>query len=367
MIKKRAKKYTCKRCKTIKFDNNIKFHEYIRTRHVKKSKTIVSFFAQISESKFVSKQSIFLFSVSSSRSMIFSFFSSFFISSKLLFLAISTSEIVRERSENVSFISSIETSKKSISWAEITSRSIIASKFSRFPIATFKSMCKFSKNANVVCSSISFRIFSSKHQNIQKLYLIVNDLIRMFVEKSNSFDLQRHQMRSFSFRDFDKCNFANKCDFIQSRITLYFNAMIIFAFKSIKFEAFESTHARENLSRQFSIFSRSISFVFFSFRFVSMRFSFSKIFRSVSVCKHCQKRFVIYRFIDWIMSNVSKVENNKIFMKMRYWRFVSFHSTLKKYWLFLEKVITLRKLKHVVCLLFVRSFFSVNRWSIWRN
>ena len=47
---KRIKKYTCKRCKTIKFDNNIKFYEHIRIRHAKKSKTIVLFFLQISKS-----------------------------------------------------------------------------------------------------------------------------------------------------------------------------------------------------------------------------------------------------------------------------------------------------------------------------
>ena len=39
LIKKRTKKYTCRRCKTIKFDNNIKLHEHIRIRHVKKSKS----------------------------------------------------------------------------------------------------------------------------------------------------------------------------------------------------------------------------------------------------------------------------------------------------------------------------------------
>ena len=124
---------------------------------------------------------------------------------------------------------------------------MIASKFSRFSIVTFKLMCKSLKNANIVCSFISFRISTSR------FYFIVNDLFRMFVEKSNSFDLQRHQMRSFFFRDFDKCNFANKCDFIQNCITLYFHAIITFVFKSIKFETFESTHVRENVSRQFSI------------------------------------------------------------------------------------------------------------------
>ena len=334
LIKKRVEKYTCRRCKTIKFDNNIKFHEHIRIRHAKKSKsTFVQQFVEFVVS-FAFESIIFSFFVSSSRSIIFSSFSS----SKFLFFSMFTSEIVRERSKNVLFISSIATSKKSIFWTKIVSRSVVASKFSRFSIATSKSIYNILKKSTIICSFASFtssRISISKHQNIRKSYFIMNDLIRMFVEKSNSFDLQQHQIRSLFSRDFDKCNFANKCDFIQNRITSYFHATISSVSKSIKFETFESTHVRENVSRQFSI-SRwfSISFIFFSFRFVSMRFFFSTFSRSFFVCKHCQERSVIYRFIDWVMSNVSKIENNEIFMKQRYWNFVSFRSTLKEYWSF---------------------------------
>ena len=350
LIKKRAKEFTCKRCKhSIKFDNNIKLHEHIRIRHAKKSK-----FVQQSVEHVISFSISF---VSSSRSIIFSFFSSSSTSSKVLFFSMLASEIVRERSENVSSnFSSIATSKKSIFWAEIVSRSIVASKLFRFSIATFKSMCKFSKNANVVCSSISSRIFSSTSS---RFYLIVNDLYRMFVEKSNSFDLQSRHNKSLFSRDFDKCNFANKCDrFIQSRITSYFHATISSVSKSIKFETFESTHVRERISRQFSI-SSSISFISFSFRFVfSMRFRFSTFSRSFSVCKHCQKRSVIYRFIDWVMSNVFKIESNEIFMRMRYWRFVFFHFVLKEYWLFcFEKVITLKKYACLFVVLLARFFY----------
>ena len=265
LIKKRTKKFTYRRCKNItKFDNNIKFHEHIRIRHAKKSKsTFVQQFVEFVISFFISF-------VSSFESIIFSFFSS-----KFLFFSMFASEIVRERSKNISFISSIATSKKSIFWTKIVLRSVVVSKFSRFSIATFKSMCKSLKNTNIVCSSISFRIFTSR------FYFIVNNLFRMFVKKSNSFNLRRHQMRSFFSRDFDKCNLVNKCDFIQSRITLYFYTTISSVSKSIKFEIFESTHVRENVSRQFSI-SRwfSILFIFFSCRF-------SRIFRSFSVCKHC--------------------------------------------------------------------------------
>ena len=341
LIKKRIEKYTCKRCKySIKFDNNIKFHEHIRIRHAKKSKTIVSFFLQISKSIV----SFFIFSASSFHSII----SSSVTSSKFLSFSISTSEIVRERSKNVSFSSSIATfatSKKSIFWAEIVSRFVIASKFFRFSIATFKSMYKSLKNANVVCSSISSRISSSR------FYFTVNDLFHMFVEKSSSFDLQSSQNKSLFFRNFDKCNFVNKCDFIQSRITSYFHAIILFAFKSIKFETFASIHVSMKHSTRTS-FSR-----IFRFSFSSMRFFLSKVSRSFSVCKHFQKRFVIYWSIDWIMSSVSRIENNEIFMKQRYWNFASFRSILKEYWLFyFEKVITLKKLKHVVCLFVLLAF-----------
>ena len=160
-------------------------------------------------------------------------------------------------------------------------------------------------------------------------------------------------MRSFFSKNSDKCNrdnnFKNKCNFIQNRITSYFHAMILFVFKSIKFETFASIHVREIVSRQFSISQHSISLISFFFRF-------SKISRSVFVCKHCKEHFVIYRFIDWVMSNVFKVENNEIFMKTRYWRFVSFHFVLKKYWSswnhYFEKINML-----FVC--FVRSFFLI--------
>ena len=344
LIKKRIEKYTCKRCKhSIKFDNNIKFHEHIRTRHAKKSKTVVSFFLQISKSKFI-------FSVSSSFSSSQSIISSFFVSSKLVVASLAI--FSKKFFETFSEFLSITTSKKSISWTEIVSQSIVASKFSRFSIATFKSMCKSLKNANIVCSFISSRNSSSKHQNIriQKFYLIVNDLYHMFVEKSNFFNLQRHQMR-FSFSkivDKNNCKF----NFIQTRITLYFNATISSVFKTIKFETFLATYVS---IKQSNCKSSSRIFRFFSF---SMRISFSTFSRFFFVCKHCQKRFVIYRLIDWIMSNVSKIENNEISMRMRYWNFVSFHSILRKYWFFyFEKITTLKKLEHVVCLFVLFVFF----------
>ena len=102
LIKKRTKKYICKRYKhSIKFNNNIKFHEHIRIRHAKKSKFVQKFVVSfVFESKFSM----------SSRSIIFLSFTS----SKFIFFSMFASEIVYERSKNISFILLIATSKKSI-------------------------------------------------------------------------------------------------------------------------------------------------------------------------------------------------------------------------------------------------------------
>ena len=103
IITKRTKNFTCKRYKySIKFENNIKFHEHICIRYVKKSKI----FAQISKSKFVSQQLMsFIFFISLLFRLIIS---SFFILSKFLFFSIFISKIVRERSKNVLSNSIIE-------------------------------------------------------------------------------------------------------------------------------------------------------------------------------------------------------------------------------------------------------------------
>ena len=325
---KRIEEYTCRRCKhSIKFDSNIKFHEHICTRHVKKLMSVVSLSAQISESF-----------VSSFQSIIFSSFSS----SKLI---VESSVISSEFSSE--FLS-IETSRKSISWAEIVSRQIVALKFSRLSIATFKSMCNTLKKSAVNCSLVSST--SSRISVSTRLYLIVNDLFRMFVEKSKSFDLQSRQNKSSFLQKFDKCNSRN-FELIQNRISSYFNAMISFAFKSIKFETFESTHVNENVSRQFAI---SLSILSISTSF----FRFSKISRFSSICKHCQERSVTRRINNWFMSSVSKIENNEISMRVHSLtikRFARFRSTLREYWFLLEKVITLREL---ACCLFVCLFYS---------
>ena len=352
LIKKRAEKYTCRRYKnSTKFDSNIKLHEHIRTRHAKKPKSIVS--------SFTSSQSIiFSSSVSSFQSII----SSFSMSSKLI-VESSATLIFEEFSPE--FLS-VETSKKSIFWAEIASRSIVAFKLSRLPIATPKSMCKPMEKPAVTCPPASLtplRTPTSKHQGIQKPYLTVNDLFRMFAGKPSPFGLQRHQMRSFSPRGPGKCSPASKCGPIQSRITSYFHAATSPASKSAKSEASGPTHARGSVPRQFSV-SRwpSASPTSFPSRFASVRPSFSAFSRPPPVCRHCQGRSATYRPTGWAMPSASRVENNEIPMGMRYWRFAPLHPALGEYWLLLGGVTTLEKL---ACCLFCSPALPINRWSAW--
>ena len=86
----------------------------------------------------------------------------------------------------------------------------------------------------------------------------------------------------------------------------------------------EFTHVRGSLSRQFSIPMHV--------------FRFSKISHSTSICRRCQKHFVIYLSSDWFTSIVSKIGKISIW---RYWsgkvtKVVCFR--ISHYWLFLEKV-----------------------------
>ncbi|KAG7006660.1 hypothetical protein G7Y79_00013g034320 [Physcia stellaris] len=322
LTKKRAEEYTCRRCKhSAKFDSNTKLHEHIRSRHAKKPKQP----AQQSVESVVSPPTP---PASSSESIT----SSPPSSPKLLPLSIPTPEVVRERSESVSPTpsvpspdsSSVATPRKPISWAEIASRPVVAPKPSRLPIATPKSVCKPLENASIACPPTPPRTPSPKHQGIQKPYLTVDDLFRMFAGKPSPFGLQRHQMRSFSPRGPGKCSPASKCGPIQSRITSYFHAVATPASKSAKSEAFGPTHARGNVPRQFSVSPRSASPTSFPFRF-------PMVSRPPPVCRHCQGRSATYRPTGWAMPSASRVENNGIPMGMRYWRFAPLHPALGEY------------------------------------
>ncbi|KAG6988967.1 hypothetical protein G7Y79_00066g094850 [Physcia stellaris] len=313
LAKKRAEGYTCRRCKnSTKFDSNIKLHEHIRTRHAKKPKAVVSPSAQASEPKAASQQSM-LSSSSSSQSVI----SSAPTSPKLVAESPATPISSKPSLESLS----VATPRKPIFWAEIASRSVVAFKFSRLPIATPKSVCKSSENASIACPPTPPRAPTPSRP-----YLTVDDLFRMFAGKPSPFGLQRHQMRSFSPRGPGKCSPASKCGPIQSRITSYFHAVASPASKSAKSEAFAPTHdsVKQSARTSPSLF-RPTS------RFASVRPSFSAFSRPSSVCRHCQGRFATYWPTGWATPNASRFENNEIPMGQRYWSFAPPRPTLGEY------------------------------------
>ena len=128
-----------------KFDINIKLHEYIRTRHAKKPKPALQQSISPTPSAIPTALShLLLFSTPTSP--------------KVLSLSSPVPEIVRKRPESGPSIpseihsksSSVETSSKPISWAEIASRPV-APNPSRLPIATLKTVCKPLENTRIAC------------------------------------------------------------------------------------------------------------------------------------------------------------------------------------------------------------------------
>ena len=166
---------TCRRCNQI-FNFNNKLHEHIRQHHVRKSvisrDSDLRVFASESLCKIIEKSAV-------SCSFISQFASS-------TFFATSTQIFWRTRIFNS-----------------------ISSNRSNLSLATYKIASELTKSVSVTCS-LTFTLSSSrtsvrKHHefHMKKSYFIMNDLSRMFDEKSKSFDLQQHQNRALSSRSFD--------------------------------------------------------------------------------------------------------------------------------------------------------------------
>ena len=86
------------------------------------------------------------------------------------------------------FAISRATSKKSIFWAKIISKSIISSKSSRLSF----SILEFLKSA-----LITFSIFSSTFLSSTRFYITMNNLFVMFIEKFKSINLMHRQKNEF--------------------------------------------------------------------------------------------------------------------------------------------------------------------------
>ena len=202
-----CKKVVCKHCEKI-FESNNKFHEHVRQHHAKK-------IVNASKRNFNRKRN----KISSTISTISQTISSIISSTTTSKFSISRSITSSELSRNASFIS------LSISFETSTSmfrKSVISSMRSRLSLFTFKRISKFAKIASINCSFISLATSSSWFRKSQKLYFTIDDLIRMFREKFNSFDLQQHQNRCLFSQSFDARSFI----IYQSKIIVYFLSAI---------------------------------------------------------------------------------------------------------------------------------------------
>ena len=99
-----------------------------------------------------------------------------------------------------------------------------------------------------ICKQVTSSFFSSSQKN----YFIVNDFYRMFVERTYKIRLLRSQIDKFFSSIFNNSNlfifkiFSSRVSFIsifiQTRITLYFNFIDLFAVKSLNNEIFIIIH-----------------------------------------------------------------------------------------------------------------------------
>ena len=122
------------------------------------------------------------------------------------------------------------------------------------------------------CRLAHFIIYS------QIFNLINDDLHRMFFEKSKSMSLQQHQVRSFSSRSFDKCNFENNDRLIQFRITSCLNANDFICFQNDRIRDFQNLHM---LAKTFRVNSRSRC-TFLDSRKFFIQFQFADVVKNIS-------------------------------------------------------------------------------------
>ena len=229
--KSTKKSTTCRRCNQI-FSFNNKFHEHIREQHTRKFVKSLNFRILTSELtyKIIEKST----NISSA---------SFVSQKSFIFFTISRSQIF---------------------WLSINFESIIASTRSNLSIVTYKINSKSLKSVVVNCSftfSISsFQISISKHQKSHnEFYFIVNDLSRMFHEKSKSFDLRQHHNRRFSSQSFDSRRFSQSCFSTSKKFYLIINNL-----NRIFNEKFKKKKLFQNQNNVFSqTFSNQMKIIFY--------------------------------------------------------------------------------------------------------
>ena len=219
----------CKHCKQ-SFNFNNKFHDHIRKHHARKFVKSLNLRVLASESTCnIKKKSAFTCSSAS-------------LASSILFA----------------------TSRSQKFWFSMIFESITASTRSNLSIATYKINSKSMRSAVVNCSFTSSSTSSNtsvrKHQksHIEKFYLTMNDLHRIFAEKFKSFDLRQHHNRRSS---------SQNCDVRQSR-SIKFHLIIesLFEMFDEKFRRKSSFQNQKNVSSSEFLAEQSRIIVYFKSR-----------------------------------------------------------------------------------------------------
>ena len=209
----------CKRCKQ-DFNFNNKLHEHIRKHHARKSVRslnlrvfaseltykIIEKSASICSSASLASQKSFILSATS-RSRIFY--------SATIFRSMSSIRL------NLSIASHEVSSKRAKIAAMLFTRDFTSK---RVEIAAF--------NCSLTSST------SSSRTSVSKSYLTMNDLSRMFHEKSKSFDVQQHQNRCRSSQSFDLRQFSQSCSTSSKKSYLSIENL---------FEMFDEKFRRKNM------------------------------------------------------------------------------------------------------------------------
>ena len=293
----------CKRCKQ-NFNFNNKFHEHLREYHARKFVTSESsdfrVFALEFTYKIVEKSAAFCSSVS------------------LI-------------SQSVSSILSA-TSRSQIFSTKISSRSV-SHKDSHLSIArlkiTSKSREKLSVNCLLTSSLSSFRTFVRKHQDhhVQKSYLIMNDLNRIFIEKFKSFDLRSHQDRLYFSQSFDIRQSLQSCFSTVSK-KFYLIIENLFEMFEKKFKRKNMFQSQKNVSSREFFSKQSRITIYFKFA-INQKLSISqnsKNSKSKSLNQHMSAKFIRINFnkcfeksifLSYKMLNIFYIKS-KIFLQSRF-------------------------------------------------
>ena len=281
--------FACRRC-SAKFSSNIKLHQHIQNHHQKSTKSADEIAKSTSSelAKIISNEiATFTISASTSKAVIamstfFATFSSSSESALMLTSFVSHSESIFIFSFFlISFATSNATSRKSIFWVEIVSRSV---------------------KASVVCSFTSSSIFSqksvSKHQH-QKFYFTIQDLFEMFDEKLKRTDFLHIKQH------IKKIECSLKI-FNQSKIIFYFRFAVNQS-KSIS-QSSKTSNSR-NFQQHMSAESNRVKFIFIKWFEKSIILSYkTSIFSRLSISE-------ISDISSYKMSSISRFQSMIAFCK----------------------------------------------------